>query len=189
MHVALSAHVLLVNRKHDIIHPAFKSFKGDNQPRASVAPIYSATFRMADPFSIAAGVVSVTAPALQAISLFFSALDRIQKAPPTIRTLSDNVRKTEGTIRMVERIEEETWALLGAEVAEYSKMMVGQCGQACELVRRNIEHCTRHSADGRMSWRDRTKIGLLKPNLIKALSAQVEYCQLAVNSTVSIATL
>jgi hypothetical protein len=144
---------------------------------------------MADPLSVAASVVGITVPALHGTRLLLDDLERLKNAPKTIKRLTDDVHSVEGTLRLLQGVEEKEWMSLGKTVVEESKTMVDSCKQACYLFRADLQQWTKHSEDGKLAWQDRANVGFFKKDQVKAMSEQLQNCKLSINSVVSVATL
>ncbi|KAL9580856.1 MAG: hypothetical protein Q9212_004239 [Teloschistes hypoglaucus] len=143
---------------------------------------------MAEPFSIAAGVVGVAVPALQGLKFLLDDLQKLKDAPKTVRRLEEDVRSVELALSTLQAVEDREWQSLGMTIAEESKATISTCTKACDQFRANLQHWTRHSEDGKLALKDRASVGFFKQGQIKAMSAQLGNCKLTVNSVVSIAT-
>lgn len=144
---------------------------------------------MADPFSIAAGVVGVVVPALHGLMFLLDDLQKLKDAPKTVQRLKEDVRSVEVALSTMQAVEDREWQSLGITVAEESKATISTCTNACDQFRVNLQHWTRHSEDGKLAAKDRANVGLFKQGQIKAMSEQLRNCKLTINSVVSIATL
>jgi hypothetical protein len=151
--------------------------------------IHYALIIMADPLSIAASVVGVTVPALEATRLLLDVLSEIKDAPKTITRLSDEVRDVDGTLNLLQGVGDREWLLLGTTVADHSKTTITSSKEACTHFRGKLQQWTKHSDDGKLAWRDRANVGIFKKNQIKATSEQLQNCKLSINNVISIATL
>jgi Fungal N-terminal domain of STAND proteins len=145
--------------------------------------------QMADPLSVAASVVGITVPALHGTRLLLDDLERLKDAPKTVKRLADDVRSVEGTLKLLQGVEDREWKSLGTTVVEESKTTVDSYKQACYLFRANLQRWTKHSEDGKLAWQDRANVGFFKKDQVKAMSEQLQNCKLSINSVVSIATL
>ncbi|KAL8778509.1 MAG: hypothetical protein Q9194_001960 [Teloschistes cf. exilis] len=143
---------------------------------------------MAEPFSIAAGVVGVAVPALQGLKFLLDDLQKLKDAPKTVRRLEEDVHSVEMALSTLQAVEDREWQSLGLTVAEESKATVSTCTEACDQFRANLQHWTRHSEEGKLAIKDRAKVGFFKQGQIKAMSEQLRNCKLTINSIVSIAT-
>ncbi|KAF2008321.1 hypothetical protein BU24DRAFT_429464 [Aaosphaeria arxii CBS 175.79] len=144
---------------------------------------------MADPLSITAAVVGITAPALEGVRLLLNDLQQLKDAPKTVRRLLEDVHSVDAALSLLQSVEYREWQLLGSDVSKESERTISSCAQACSLFRTDLQRWTRHSEDGKLEWQDRAKVGLFKQGQIKAMSEQLQNCKLTVNSIVSIATL
>jgi Fungal N-terminal domain of STAND proteins len=143
----------------------------------------------ADPLSVAASVVGITVPALHGTRLLLDDLERLKDAPKTIKRLTDDVRSVEGTLKLLQGVEDREWKSLGTTVVEESKTTVDSCKQACYLFSADLQRWTKHSEHGKLAWQDRANVGFFKKDQVKAISEQLQNCKLSINSVVSIATL
>jgi hypothetical protein len=144
---------------------------------------------MSDPFSIAAGVVSIVVPALHGTRLLLGDLQQLKDAPKTIKRLTDNVQSVDKALKLLEGVERRELGLLGAGIAENAQVAIKACTEACELFRADLERWTKHSEDRKLVWRDRAKIGFWKKDQIAAMSEQLSNCKLTINAVVGTATL
>lgn len=143
---------------------------------------------MADPLSISAGVVGLAVPALHAARLLLDDLRNIKDAPKAVKRLESDVQSVERALTSLKAVEEQEWEVLGPNVMEQSKQTISSCTEACNLFRDQLQRWTRHS-DGKLAWQDRAHIGIFKQAQIKAMSEQLQNCQLSISCTVGIATL
>ena len=144
---------------------------------------------MADPLSVAAGVVGVAVPALHGARLLLDDLQKFNDAPKTIVRLKEDVHSVESALVTLETVEDREWQSLGPTIAEESKITISTCNKACDQFRANLQHWTRHSGDGKLAMKDRANVGLLKQGQITAMSEQLRNCKLTISSIVSIAAL
>lgn len=117
---------------------------------------------MAEPFSIAAGVVGVAVPALQGLKFFLDDLQKLKDAPKTVRRLQEDVHSVEMALSTLQAVEDREWQSLGLTVAEESKATISIRAKACDQFRANLQHWTRHSEDGKLTVKDRAKVGFFK---------------------------
>lgn len=146
-------------------------------------------FSMGDPLSVAAGVVGIAAPTLHYVRLLMQDLQAIVDAPDAIKTLTDELEAVSLALASVQAITDPQWKSLGEDVANQSKAAITLCKESCERFKASLDGWTRHSKDGSLSWRDRTKIGFLKQSHIKSMSEQLRNCHITLASVASIATL
>lgn len=144
---------------------------------------------MSDPLSIAASVVGITAAALHGTRLLLEDLQQLKDAPKTVKRLVENVHSVDTALKLLQNVEDKEWELLGAGMAEQLETTISSCTQACDLFRTDLQRWTKHSDDGKLAWQDRANVGFFKQGQIKAMSEQLQSCKLAINLTVSVATL
>ena len=144
---------------------------------------------MADPLSVTAGIVGIAVPALHGTRLLLNDLESIREAPKTIQRLTDDVRAVEGTLSLIQGIDDREWAHLGTAIAGQSETTIDSCKKACDVFRTDLQRWTKHSNDGTLTWQDRTVVGFFKKDQIKAISEQLQNCKLTIGNVVGVATL
>jgi len=144
---------------------------------------------MADPLSIGAGVVGIIVPALHGARLLLDDLRCIIDAPKAIETLKEDLCSVEMALTSLQAVKDVEWELLGNTVVEQSKATINTCTKACDMFRADLQRWTKHSDEGKLSWQDRANVGFFKQRRIKAISDQLQTCQISINSVVGIATL
>lgn len=144
---------------------------------------------MADPLSIGAGVVGIIVPALHGSRLLLDDLRCIIDAPKAIGTLKEDICSLEMALNSLQAVKDVEWGLFGNTVVEQSKATIHSCTKACDMFRTDLQRWTKHSDEGKLSWQDRANVGFFKLRQIKAISDQLQTCQISINSVVGIATL
>ena len=144
---------------------------------------------MSDPLSITASIVSVTVPALHGMRLLSHDLNQIIEAPRSIQLLRDDVSSAEMAVQTLQDIKDTEWEVLGDSIAEQSKAAIEHCAKACVSFRNDLQRWTKHSQGGRLSWRDRAKVGFFKEYQVEAVSEHLQSCKTTFNSAVGVATL
>jgi hypothetical protein len=77
---------------------------------------------------------------------------------------------------------------LGDAVVQQSKATIRTCTKAGDLFRIDLPRWTKHSDEGKLSWQDRAGVGFLKQRQVKAISDQLQTCQISISWVVGIAT-
>lgn len=144
---------------------------------------------MTEPLSVAASVVGIAVPALHVTRLLLDDLQKLKDAPSTVQQLQEDLRTVDAAITSLQAVEDTEWTVLGEEVAENSKTTIGTCQTACTSFRADIQHWTRHSTGGKLSWQDRASVGFFKQGQIKSLTEQLQSCKLTITSVVGVAVL
>jgi hypothetical protein len=144
---------------------------------------------MADPLSIITSAVGIIVPALHGTRLLLEDLQQLKDAPKTVKRLVEDVHSVDTALKLLQRVEEREWGLLGAGIAEQPKATISSCTQACTLFRADLQKWSRHSEDGKLAWLDRANVGFFKKDQIKAMSEKLQSCKLAINLIVGVATL
>ncbi|SPJ87081.1 uncharacterized protein FTOL_12106 [Fusarium torulosum] len=142
-----------------------------------------------DPLSITAGVVGVAVPALQCTQQLRKTIQAILDAPSDIASLGEELLIIEQAITSIQEVSDQQWQSLGESVVSQSKTGMSLCRKSCSKFQAAIDDWTRHGQDGKLSWRDRTAIGLFRQGQIKSTSSQLQNCKGTLTSVVSIANL
>jgi hypothetical protein len=144
---------------------------------------------MAEPLSVAASIVGVTVPALHGTRLLLDDLQGIIDAPKSVESLKEDLRSVDLALKSLQAVHDSEWKSLGGTVSDESKVVISSCTRACDTFRADLQHWTRHSEEGKLSWQDRANVGFFKQRQIKSTSEQLQACKLTINSVVGIATL
>jgi hypothetical protein len=115
-------------------------------------------------------------------------LQQLNDAPKTIKRLTDDVQSVHTVLELLKGVEEGDWKSLGQDVAEQSKATISSSTQACNLFRADLQQWTRHSEDGKLTWKDRANVGFFKKDQAKAMSEQLQSCKLAISLNVNVIT-
>jgi hypothetical protein len=142
-----------------------------------------------DPFSITAGVAGIAAPALQCVRHLRNDIQAIIDAPSDIASLGEDLLTIEQAITSLQKVSDQQWQSLGESVVSQSKTGMTLCKKSCSKFQAAIGRWTRHSDNGKLSWRDRTAIGFFRQDQITSTSSQLQNCKATLTSVVSIATL
>lgn len=144
---------------------------------------------MTDPLSAAAAVAGLVVPALHGARLLLNDLEKITDAPKAVKGLEEDLASVGASLESLKAIEEPQWYMLGDNVVERSKATIETCATSCDAMRGDLQRWTRRSRDGKLSWRDRAKIGFFKERRVKSMSEQLQSCKLTMSSVVGVATL
>ncbi|CAH0053944.1 unnamed protein product [Clonostachys solani] len=142
-----------------------------------------------NPLSITAGVAGVAVPALQCVRHLRNDLESILNAPNDIVSVREDLLTIEQAITSVQNISDQQWEWLGKAVVVQSETGLKLCKKSSSKFQAAIDRWTMHSADGKLSWRDRAMIGLFRQDQIKSTSTQLQNCKMTLTSVVSTATL
>lgn len=142
---------------------------------------------MGEPLSTAAGVVGIVVPAMHGTRLLLNDIEKIRGAPATVAELK---KELEGVVLATERLKVvEPSELESLGVATQSLSAIKTCDEACETFRKDLQRWTKHSEDGKLSWRDRINVGFFQDENIKSLSTRLQTCKTTLILAVSTATL
>ncbi|UPK95408.1 hypothetical protein LCI18_006343 [Fusarium solani-melongenae] len=141
-----------------------------------------------DPFSITAGVAGIAVPALQCVRHLRNDIQAIIDAPSDIASLGEDLLTIEQAITSLQKVTDQQWQSLGESIVSQSKTGMTLCKKSCSKFQAAIGRWTRHSDDGKLSWRDRTAIGFFRQDQITSTSSQLQNCKATLTSVASIAT-
>ncbi|KAF2112481.1 hypothetical protein BDV96DRAFT_649265 [Lophiotrema nucula] len=123
---------------------------------------------MADPLSFGAGIVSIIVPALHGVRLLLDDLNRITDAPQAIQALKNDASKIQN----------------GRVLVEQSRIKPRLPLRAAR--ERDLKRWTRHSQDGKLSWKEKANVGIFKERQVKAMSEQLQSCKSTFNAAVGV---
>ncbi|KAF1820030.1 uncharacterized protein K489DRAFT_362685 [Dissoconium aciculare CBS 342.82] len=144
---------------------------------------------MADPLSVAAGVVGLVVPAVHGLKLLKADLDRIVDAPAAVARLRDDVASLDGSLAQFKDIDQSLWASLGPAVLRQSATALQSCESVCDTIRGDLHRWTKRSTGGSLSWRDRVNVGFFKEQQLKAYASQLQTQKLTFTMVVGTANL
>ena len=142
-----------------------------------------------DPLSVTAGIVGIVAPTLRCVGLLVKELQAIANAPDAIKTLTTDLESVHLALASVQAVTDAQWKSLGETVTDQSKAAIILCKDSCERFKTSLDSWTRHSTDGKLSWRDRATVGFFRQGDIKSMSEMLRNCNITLASVASIATL
>lgn len=145
--------------------------------------------QIVDPLSIGAGVVGIIVLALHGSQLLLDDIQCIIDAPKSIKTLETNLKSIQMALTLLQAVKDAEWELLGDAVLQQSQATIRTCTDTCKLFHTDLQRWTKHYDRGQILWKDRANIGFLKQRRIKAISVQLQTCQISINSVVGIAAL
>ncbi|GAB7328900.1 hypothetical protein MBLNU13_g00765t2 [Cladosporium sp. NU13] len=123
---------------------------------------------MTDPLSVTAGVAGLVTITLQGVRLLVNDINNIREAPKSLEALQVDLTSIGSSLECLENIDELQLRLLGDHV---------------------YDHWTKRSHDGKLSWWDKTNIGIFKEQQIEVMSRQLQNCKLTLNLVAVTATL
>lgn len=144
---------------------------------------------MTDPLSVTAGVTGLVAFALQGVRLLVNDINNIKEAPKSLEGLHTDLTSVGSSLECLENINETQLRLLGDHVYNQSTVAIERCKSTCFNFHNDLEHWTKGSHDGKLSWRDKTSIGIFKERQIEAMSRQLQNCKLTLSTVAVTATL
>lgn len=144
---------------------------------------------MADPLSITASIASITVPALHCLRLFLDDLQKIKDTPEVIADLKNSIHSINLSLISLQSVPENEWEVLGRTVVDGVAAMISTQTKACDILRMDLLRWTSHSQCGKLTLKNRVKVGFLKQDRVKSMSQQLQNCKLSISSVVNIATL
>ncbi|EGY20897.1 uncharacterized protein VDAG_02421 [Verticillium dahliae VdLs.17] len=104
---------------------------------------------MADPLSIASGVIGVIVATAQSTKALYETVQSFRDQPRAVRQLQDELKSLDGVLGSLhDAVKEEATFLLSLQLP------LRQCGEACGEFRALVVRCTTHSDGARPSVRD-----------------------------------
>jgi hypothetical protein len=144
---------------------------------------------MSDPLSVTASVAGLVVLALQGIRLLVNDVNNIREAPTSLENLQVDLASVEMSLQSLESIDESQLRSLGEQVYNQSAVAIERCTSTCREFHDDLQRWTKRSRDGKLSWRDKTNIGIFKERRIEAMSRQLQNYKLTLNSVAVTATL
>lgn len=138
---------------------------------------------MADPLSITAAAVGITAFAISGIETLHNFIQDYSGADAEITAIASNLKIIQTTLGALAPLLDSS---TDQEVSDRAKkdlerygvaMAVNDCGQACVGFQRDIENWTKHSSNGQLSKRDRLSVGVWHKEEVRTHRTMVETCQ------------
>jgi len=142
-----------------------------------------------DPLSITAATIGISGPAIASIASVCNTIINIQDAEQIvgdIRTQLGNIQRPLDSLKGLRITDTSTLtasknALARSGVAE----AVNDCGKACAAFDKKLQKWTKHSPEGKLSFRDKITVGVWNKEKIHTFKTRVETCQLSVQFAVS----
>jgi hypothetical protein len=144
---------------------------------------------MTDPLSVAAGVTGLVAFALEGVRLLAKDVNGIKEAPRSLENLRSDLASVGSSLECLENIDESQLRLLGDQIYDQSTAAIESCKSTCFDFHDDLQSWIKGPRDGKLSWRDRTKIGVFKERQIEAMSRKLQNCKLTLNSVTVTANL
>ncbi len=116
---------------------------------------------MADPISIASGLLALAAFALQATKSLYQAVESFQSNRRTIRELREELEALDGVLQSLHQAAANNNADLTG-----LKLPLFRCGKACRDFEAVIIKCTAHSGGSRTSFRDWAKLKYMGDDVV-----------------------
>ena len=108
---------------------------------------------MADPISIASGLVALTTFALQSSRALYQAIESLKSNRKAIRDLREELEALDGVLQSLTETATGTQTHLDA-----LKLPLLRCGAACRDFEAIVAKCTAHSGGSKTSFRDWAKL-------------------------------
>ncbi|KAF2806533.1 uncharacterized protein BDZ99DRAFT_449343 [Mytilinidion resinicola] len=140
---------------------------------------------MADPLSVTARVVGITAATLHAIHILIQDIDNIKDAPEAISNITGDPSTVKGILDSLHDALNDAEGLsapLKAQIGGINiENAVRSCQRACTDFQASLKHWMRHSTDDKTDWRDRLTVGHIRLGKIKALTQQLATCKATIS--------
>jgi len=142
-----------------------------------------------DPLSITAATIGISDAAITSIVAVRNTIDHIRDAEEVagnIRTQLESIQRPLDSLKELRISDTGTLsaskdALAKSGVAE----AVNDCGKACAAFEKKLQKWTKHSAEGKLSFRDKVTVGVWNKERVLTFKTRVETRQLSVQFAVS----
>lgn len=142
-----------------------------------------------DPLSITAAAIGISGAAITSIVSVRNTFNNFQDASEVvgdIRTQLENIQRPLDSLEALKITDNSALtaskeSLARSGVAE----AVNDCGKACAAFDKKLQKWTRHSAEGKLSFRDKMTVGVWNKEKVLTFKTRVETCQLSVHFAVS----
>jgi hypothetical protein len=118
---------------------------------------------MTDPLSVTAGVVGITAFALQSVQQLTAFIESIRDAPEIITGIKEDLKAVESVLNSLGRVLQNkdlpAQALESLDQNANIKVAVENCSKECARFRAALAHWMRHSTETKTFWWDRVRAG------------------------------
>jgi hypothetical protein len=142
---------------------------------------------MTDALSIIASIVGITTAALQSAQFLAKTIDNVKDAPGTVKDISADLRAVEPVLQSLNKaLQDDPSQIM---LSDQIKTAVENCDRACKAFQSQVEHWLKHSAEDKIFWIDRWKIGLFGQERIKTFKGQLSDCKGTLNIALSTATM
>jgi len=116
---------------------------------------------MADPLSIASGVLTLTVFAFQSSRALYQTVASLQNNQRTVRQLKEELEALSGALEALQ----ETINNVDIDLA-ILRLPLLRCGKACEEFEALIVKCTAHSSGSKTSFRDWAKLKYMGEDIV-----------------------
>ena len=116
---------------------------------------------MADPLSIASGVLTLTVFAFQSSRALYQTVASLQNNQRTVRQLKEELEALSGALEALQ----ETITNVNIDLA-ILRLPLLRCGKACEEFEALIVKCTAHSGGSKTSFRDWAKLKYMGDDIV-----------------------
>ena len=116
---------------------------------------------MADPISIASGLLTLVVFALQSSKTLYQVVASFQSSQRTVRELRDELETLDGVLQSLHA----TVAITNTDLTAL-KLPLLRCGKACREFEAVIVQCTAHSGGKRTSFRDWAKLKYMGDDIV-----------------------
>jgi hypothetical protein len=116
-------------------------------------------------------------------------LEAIKDAPDMVQRLQSELKSLDQALVSLKDVKIEDLKSLSPSITDGLKSTVATSAQTCNVLRADLQRWTRHSEDGKMTWKDRTNVGFFKQKDIKAFVDRLRNSQLTICCAVNVATM
>lgn len=147
---------------------------------------------MADPLSVTASIVSITAAALHSFSKLQDLIGKIKDAPSLVAAIKMDLENVDVIVSGLRNsLEKPTTDTESEHLFDDLRIQfaVKTCGEVCGRFESTLMHWIRHSKEDKMHWWDRIRAGYFGEEKIKAFTAELGTCKATVSLALEAANL
>ncbi|KAL1839511.1 hypothetical protein VTJ49DRAFT_1449 [Mycothermus thermophilus] len=140
---------------------------------------------MADPLSIASGVVGI----LSTVQTLLSDFDNIINAPKTLQSLKTRLKQLDQALASLQSVKDEEWQSLGDSVVAQSRTALESCEKTCNQLRTTLDRWTRRTGKGELKLLDRFLFGYFRQPQVKSINDELSQALAEITALAATANL
>jgi hypothetical protein len=142
-----------------------------------------------DPLSITAATIGISGAAITSIISIRNTISNIQDAEEVVGDVCTQLANIQKPLDSLKELRISDTSTLTASKEALAKSGVAEavnnCGKACAAFDKKLQKWTKHSPEGKLSFRDKVTVGVWNKERVLTFKTRVETCQLSVQFAVS----